>query len=180
MGVSACLLWIWQKGFSEASSTGSHRLLHKVPPRCVFCPHSPPRAYRGRRRQRFTRGPAVLCARGTDFTLLKESQHIPRETRPRCGTSQTAPRCLSVRGNPPEPRSGVAALPDRRARGPAAPGGLAEPVAQPGARAARPHAGVHTKLGIIHSPADPPATPRVIKVNGTRISSASICTGALP
>lgn len=63
----------------------------------------------------------MLCARGTDFTLPKRSQHIPRETRPRRGTSQTAPQRLSVWGNPPEPRSGASALPDCRAWGSLAP-----------------------------------------------------------
>lgn len=76
-------------------------------------------------------------------------------------------------------RAGVAALPSgtsaalaapRPARGPRSPLPREE-------HATGPYARPDTKLGIINSRADLPAMTRVIKVNGTRISSASICTG---
>lgn len=86
--------------------------------------------------------------------------------------------------SPLETCKGVAALPysssssgASRPYGSPAGSGSAEPAAIQGAHAARPYACMDTKLGIINSQADLPATLRVIKVNGTCISSASICTG---
>lgn len=120
--------------------------------------------------------------RATDFTLPKKSKRNPHETRTEssiCPKWFIAFRCAGLTLW----RPAKASLPCLTAA--AEPAGLTAPRQAQGPQSplwyeqhtTGPYAHVDTKLGIINSQADLPAMPRVIKVNGTRISSASICTG---